>query len=55
MLMSMVTLDKRLHSLGSQNTLEMKLNPLKFFSKGLRSISFYSVSVPYWIFPFQAT
>lgn len=55
MLMSMVTLDKRLHSLGSRNTLEMKLNPLKFFSKGLRSISFYSVSVPYWIFPFQAT
>lgn len=53
--MGMVTLDKRLHSLGSQNTLEIKLNPLKFFSKGLRSDSFYSVSVLCWIFPFQAT
>lgn len=55
MLMGMVTLDKRLRSLGSQNTLEIKLNPLKCFSKGLRSNSFYSVIVPYWIFPFQAT
>lgn len=55
MLMGMVTLDKRLQSLGSQNTLEIKLNPLKFFSKGLRSNSFYSVSVPYQIFPFKAT
>lgn len=53
--MGMVTLDKRLHSLGSQNTFEIKLNSLKFFSKGLRGDSFYSVSVLYWIFPFQAT
>lgn len=53
--MGMVTLDKRLHSLGSQNTLEIKLNPLKFFSIGLRNNSFYSVSVPYQIFPFEAT
>lgn len=46
----MITLDKRLHNIGSQNPLEMKLNLLKFFSKGLACNRLYSV----WTFSFQA-
>lgn len=51
----LITMDERLHNIGFQNPLEIKLNPLKFFSKGLKCNSFYSVNVPHWIFSFQAT